>query len=577
MSVALYRKYRPKSFSEVTSQNHIKITLQNELESNRLAHAYLFCGPRGTGKTTLARLISKSANCLDLQPHGEPCNKCKSCLDIMDNKAMDIIEIDAASHTGVENVRENIINNVRFTPTSSKYKIFIIDEVHMLSISSFNALLKVLEEPPKYVIFILATTEIHKVPLTIISRCQRFDFKKIIIPELINRLKWIVSQEGMQVEEKILELVAKNAGGCVRDAESLLEQVLSLDEKSITLEQAELIIPRSNYDTLISLLKNLIDKDTASAINLVNKLVDDGVDIKTFFDNFIEFVRRVMVYKVVRDTADLLHEVDEKMLDQILKLIEGIEASELVNYIEEFLKAKELFKQSYILQLPLEVAIINLTSEPRVRQVVTPTKPLNVVKLKVEPAPAVVDDINENEDQSIENEAEQAENNEQKTENQELSVEVESGVVDAQLEDNVSNEPMPKAGNGLTVTFQQVISRWPYIIKSLTVKNYSLAMSLSVAKPLKLEGNKLIVGFMFELQRSRVDIPNNLVEIVDTLQTEFGINFELMLVVDDKIKLDDITNGRGSGNNIPPPEVERIVSDDPVDQVLNAFGGSVVE
>src|SRR3989339_1510562 len=181
MSVALYRKYRPKNFSDVTNQNHIKITLQHEIESNHLGHAYLFCGPRGTGKTTLARLLAKAVNCLDLKNNYEPCNECDSCKEILEHRSLDIIEIDAASHTGVDNVRENIINNARFTPAKSKYKVFIIDEVHMLSISAFNALLKILEEPPKEVIFILCTTEVHKIPATIISRCQRFDFKRISV------------------------------------------------------------------------------------------------------------------------------------------------------------------------------------------------------------------------------------------------------------------------------------------------------------------------------------------------------------------------------------------------------------
>ncbi|MBT7007089.1 DNA polymerase III subunit gamma/tau, partial [Candidatus Falkowbacteria bacterium] len=202
MSIALYRKYRPQAFGDVTNQNHIKLTLQNEIESDKIGHAYLFCGPRGTGKTTLARIFSKTVNCLDKKNNNEPCNGCDSCNEINDGKSMDIIEIDAASHTGVDNVRENIISNARFTPTSRKYKVFIIDEVHMLSISAFNALLKILEEPPQYVIFILATTEIHKVPNTIISRCQRFDFKKIIFNELVDRLRWICTQEGVSVDEK---------------------------------------------------------------------------------------------------------------------------------------------------------------------------------------------------------------------------------------------------------------------------------------------------------------------------------------------------------------------------------------
>ena len=205
MSLALYRKYRPQIFAELVGQNHIKTTLQNELATGKVAHAYLFSGPRGLGKTTVARLLAKAVNCLKRQAgESEPCNQCDACKEIVDNRSLDVIEIDAASNTGVDNVRENIIGNSRFTPTSRKYKVFIIDEVHMLSLSAFNALLKTLEEPPPYAIFILATTEIHRVPPTIISRCQRFDFRKVGLADVVERLNKIVNAEKRKVDQEDL-------------------------------------------------------------------------------------------------------------------------------------------------------------------------------------------------------------------------------------------------------------------------------------------------------------------------------------------------------------------------------------
>ena len=234
MDLALYRKYRPKTFAEVSDQAHIVGTIQNQLCSGKLAHAYLFCGPRGVGKTTIARLLSKVANCEALKD-AEPCLSCASCKEIEAGSAMDLIEIDAASHTGVDHVREMIIDNVRFRPAACKMKVFIIDEVHMLSTSAFNALLKTLEEPPAYALFILATTELHKVPETIISRCQRFDFHRIPTDVLVERLASITKSEKAKLSKDVLEEIARRSEGCLRDAESLLGQVLAVDDPSLVL------------------------------------------------------------------------------------------------------------------------------------------------------------------------------------------------------------------------------------------------------------------------------------------------------------------------------------------------------
>jgi len=587
MSIALYRKYRPTKFGEVTNQNHVKVTLQNELESGKLAHAYLFCGPRGTGKTTLARLLSKASNCLDLQEGGEPCNSCASCTDIIEGKAMDIIEIDAASHTGVDNVRENIINNSRFTPTKLRYKVFIIDEVHMLSNQAFNALLKTLEEPPKHVIFILATTEIQKVPLTIISRCQRFDFRKIIVPELVKRLHWIVGQEGVKVDNKILEVVAKNAGGCVRDAESLLEQVLSLGGDSINYDQAQLILPRTNSESYYELVGFLLKKDTKSAIELINVLVEEGIDLQHYFNSFIDFVRRCMIYRITGNAEELVQEMDEKLVEKVIDLIKQIEVNKLLYIIDVFLKSKDLFKQSYILQLPFEVAIIEITHGIYTNNVKVFTPESSSV------APVVATDIQDTTDITEVNTEEMkeeatdlqditdtteviSENNEEKME--EVKSEVEE-VKDEEIVEEVNEvvQAQPREivtnGNGISLTFNQVVSRWPAIIAAITKRNYTLGLSLAVAKPIKLDGDVMHIGFMFDLQKSRVDTPDNIIDINAVFQTEFGTTLKVELVVDSNLKLNDLTRGSGDGEVI----IEQDAVVDPVDQAINAFGGSVVD
>ncbi|MBU1132524.1 DNA polymerase III subunit gamma/tau [Patescibacteria group bacterium] len=530
MSIALYRKYRPKTFSEVTGQQHIKVTLQNEIESDRVAHAYLFCGPRGTGKTTLARLLSKSVNCLDLQPSGEPCNKCASCEEIIGGRALDIIEIDAASHTGVDNIRENIIHNARFTPSKSKSKVFIIDEVHMLSISAFNALLKILEEPPKYVIFILATTEAHKVPATIISRCQRFDFKKIVLPELVDRLRWISLEEGMSVEEQVLKLVAMQSGGCVRDAESLLEQIFSLGEKTISLDQAELILPKADFDRLIKFFEMIIKKKTPDAIGLINGLVSDGFDLSRFTDNFIEFTRQAMLYKITKNPDELARDFEESIARRIIEAVSEISERDLVNIIEKFLSARELFKQTYIAQLPLEIAVVQLTSAIPVFQ----PRPMPISQPVVR-AP----------EQKIQ----------EKTNIEPVK----------KTEETNESAPVPAVESLPGADLSEINSAWPRVLEKIKTDNYSLYMSLKMGNPIHLADNVLTIGFLFEIQRKRVNEVKGKSMLCEAIKEVFGKN----LIVETRVE---------SAMSLPQnqKEIPAETIADPVDEIANAFGGTIV-
>lgn len=359
----LYQKYRPKTFAEVVDQNHVKITLQSEVETGEIANAYLFSGPRGTGKTTMARLFAKALNC-ETRAAGaaEPCDKCDTCNRIREGRSLNIIEIDAASHTGVDNVRENIIANARTAVGESAYKVFIIDEVHMLSISAFNALLKIIEEPPERVLFILCTTEAHKLPQTIISRCQRFDFKRISVADVVRKLEMIAQAEGLQVDDGILQAIARQSGGHMRDAESLFGQVISVSGgKTITQEKADLVIPRSDIGAVTKFIGFVHAKDAAGAVRLVNRLVDEGVELKQFTGDAIEVARRLLLLKVSPALAEnFAQDYGEAVEAELLPITKETTLQRLIAVIEELTTAHGEIKHAFIAQLPLEIAAVRL-------------------------------------------------------------------------------------------------------------------------------------------------------------------------------------------------------------------------
>lgn len=399
----LYRKYRPQTFAEVAGQEPIKITLSYEITSGKIAHAYLFCGPRAIGKTTMARLLAKSINCEKRKKtENDPCNTCQSCLEITQGNSLDVAEIDAASHTGVDNVRDVIIASARVAPTRSYYKIFIIDEAHMLSVAAFNALLKTLEEPPAQVVFILCTTEAHKLPTTIISRCQRFDFRKIGYSEIVKKLSRIATAEDIKIEPAVIEAIARHANGHMRDAESLLGQVIALGGttesvkgKKITLEEAELIIPRNLLKEAIDCLEMLIPKDAAGAVAYINTLAEDGADLKILALEIVEVTRQAVLQKINPALASSTGlEFGESLENRLLELSGRFEVTELSFLIERFTSAAKEIKDAPIVQLPLELAMIDFCfgtavsdraqtiSRPLTNLTVTPTKNSPVAEKK---------------------------------------------------------------------------------------------------------------------------------------------------------------------------------------------------
>lgn len=479
MALALYRKYRPKTFAELADQTPIKVTLLAELEQGKVSHAYLFTGPRGIGKTTTARLLAKAVNCLKPK-NGEPCNRCEACERFNAGRSLDLVEIDAASHTGVDHVREHIIESARFTPTQERMKVYVIDEVHMLSASAFNALLKTLEEPPPHVIFVLATTEVHKVPETIISRCQRFDFRKIPIPDLVKRLTWIAEQEGVRVETPVLEEVSRRSDGSSRDAEVLLGQLVALGEKIVGAEQASLVLPRSDQAAIETLFRHLVERDRVAAVRHVSIFLDEGGDLTQFVEDLIVFLRNLLLIKLGQAPETV------NASDGVRKLLELVSVEELTTMIERFLLSREEFRRASIPQLPLELAIIDLLPDTAFAE-----KPLPPPASREKSSPPPV-----------------------------------TGKPKPSLLER--KEPRRATRHPSSLTIGQIDKKWPDVIVALRKYNHSLALTMKVSQLLGFTEGSLTVGFGFPFYLERLAEHRNKQTVEQVLEEVFGERIEVV-------------------------------------------------
>ena len=355
---ALYRKFRPSEFADVKGQDHIITTLQNQIRANRIGHAYLFCGTRGTGKTTVAKIFAKAVNC-EHPVEGSPCGECETCRSIAAGTSMNVIEIDAASNNGVDNIRE-IREEVAYRPTEGRYKVYIIDEVHMLSIGAFNALLKTLEEPPEYVIFILATTEVHKIPITILSRCQHYDFKRISIETITDRMKELMDTEHVEVEDKALRYIAKAADGSMRDALSLLDQCIAFYMgQKLTYDNVLEVLGAVDTDVFSRLLRKVIDRDVAGVLDVVDDLVMQGRELTQLAADFTWYLRNLLLVKTSDNIEDVL-DVSTENMAQLKEEAQMIEPDMLFRYIRIFSELSNQLKYATQKRVMLEVALIKL-------------------------------------------------------------------------------------------------------------------------------------------------------------------------------------------------------------------------
>ncbi len=470
--MALYHKYRPQKFSEVIGQDYIVKTLSQQITTNTLAHAYLFSGSRGLGKTTISRLLAKAVNCTSRETgSAEPCNTCNSCVAITGGHSIDVIEIDAASNTGVDNVRENIIENVQFQPTSTKYKVFIIDEVHMLSTSSFNALLKTLEEPPSYVIFILATTELHKIPETIVSRCQRYIFSRVPKNILMGVLDTVARSENITIDDDVKEAIVSRAEGGVRDTVSLLDQIMSTGETHITREQASIFLPISPFSDALGFLEHLIGKKSANALQCISNLSAGGHDLAAFLETLLETLRLIMIIKI-QGNAAVVADLSTATLETIERISKNISSSELLRLIDIALKRRANIKNSSIPELLLELIILEwMQNDEKVVVAFAPPSPLTqpislpkvetlVEKTTAEPASTIVEPI----------------------------------VVEAAVSTTSST---------VSPSFQTLKNKWGEVLKCVEKRSPSLVSLLKSSNLLSLENNMMTLEVSYKMHQDK--------------------------------------------------------------------------
>ena len=513
MTQALYRKYRPKEWDQVVGQDHVVTTLKNAIAADRVAHAYLFAGSRGTGKTTLARLLAKAVNCLNPDPAKRPDNECENCKAVNENRFLDLIEIDAASNTSVDDVRD-LREKINFSPSQGKYKIYIIDEVHMLSTAAFNALLKTLEEPPPHAIFVLATTEIHKIPATVLSRCQRHEFRRVPVDEIVKQLKLIIKAEKIQADDDALIQIARQSAGGMRDAISLLDQLSSMGEK-ITLALAQTVLGTATSQTVLDLISSIMDHDPAHGLETIHKALDAGADPRSLARQIVEYLRGLMLIQMgnanqVEATADVRKHMQAHA--------RSFSTSEVLRMMKAFNAAATDLRGGWQPSLSLELALAEVLDAPTSPNPLYPTKPQPAPASQTEPKPQSPAPSKEHRDDSN-----TAHHDSPRTETGR-----EGSAVSAASEDEAQ---APQLVEKPTLNAGDVIKAWKQLSSSLPKTQANLSALLNSVRMIDVQGKTLILGLASDVLVSKIDKPDQIEVIRKLIKDEFGVDINIRCVV----------------------------------------------
>ena len=510
MYQALYLKWRPARFDEVVGQEHITGTLKNAVSAGRLGHAYLFSGPRGTGKTTTARLLAKAVNCLHDDLDQRPCGQCAPCVAVSEGRFLDLIEIDAASNTGVDDIRD-LREKINFSPSEGRFKVYIIDEVHMLSTAAFNALLKTLEEPPGHAIFVLATTEEHKVPLTIKSRCQQFAFRLLTIQEISGRLTWLSEREEIAVEPQAITMIAQQGQGSLRDAESLLDQLVAAPGDTITLERAQKLLGTASNMAVVALTDAWLAGDGATGLNIIHGALRSGSDPRQFTRQMVSHLRMLLLIQTAGREISL--DITKDQFQNLFSQSQKTDRLSLIEALKTFNEAALSTSASWQPQLPLELAFIRLLP--------------NRITLAIETAPSASEP--EKITRSAAEVGESTSQEYQVSENKEESPVVVSEIAATGGDSSDQNDSPGPSGS---LSIGRVTNQWPELREYVAHKDRSLPALLASCKPLAVEGNTLILGFDYSILKDKFDDrPKAITAVSDSLSELLGIHCLVRTVV----------------------------------------------
>ena len=529
---ALYRKFRPDNFADVKGQDHIVTTLTNQIKHNRIGHAYLFCGTRGTGKTTVAKILAKAVNC-EHPVNGSPCNECAMCKAIQAGTAMNVIEIDAASNNGVDNIRE-IREEVSYRPTEGKYKVYIIDEVHMLSTGAFNALLKTLEEPPSYVMFILATTEAHKIPITILSRCQRYDFHRITIDTIAARLDELLKVEGVEAEEKAVRYVAKAGDGSMRDALSLLDQCIAFYlGQELTYDKVLEVLGAVDTEVFSKLLRKVIRGDVTGSIHILEELIVGGRELSQFVGDFTWYMRNLLLVKTSENPEEAI-DVSSDNMKLLKEESTMLDVETLMRYIRIFSDLSNQIRYATQKRVLVEIALIKLCRPAMETNLDSVLDRLRVLEQRMDERPV-----------------------------QQVIVQQGSGKMPVEtgaVQEPARNKAPAKAA---PEDLQKIVAGWR-VITGQTTGMFKQMLQKSVPKYNSETGEPVLyVEFQDFLGQSYVDNPEAKKELQDIITAQTGKTVEIQMLVADKhqhTNLANITVDQAIKNNI---HMDVVIEEDP--------------